>query len=76
MTSFVQRRFRDPDTSSWAFFLIPSATYVISEKWNFSLGVDFERRGFDPVPGLRRAGLVPRADRHARVRAAEFLVRR
>jgi hypothetical protein len=52
LTSFVQRRFRDPEPSSIAFFLIPSATYVISENWNFSLGLDFERRWFDPVQGF------------------------
>jgi hypothetical protein len=52
LTSFVQRRFRDPEPSSVAFFLIPSATYVISENWNFSLGLDFERRWFDPVQGF------------------------
>ena len=51
VTAFIQRRFLNPPPSSWAFFVIPSATYVISDQWNLSLGLDFMRRGFDSVGG-------------------------
>lgn len=50
-TVFFQRRFSDPAPGSWAFFVIPSATYVISEQWNVSLGLDFLHRGFDVIQG-------------------------
>ena len=52
VTAFAQRRFRDPDPSSWAFFLIPSATYVINEQWNVSLGAELMFRTFDPYLGF------------------------
>ena len=52
VTIFGQRRFRDPEPSSWAFFLIPSVTYVICEQWNVSLGVEVMRRWFDPYLGF------------------------
>lgn len=51
VTAFIQRRFSNPEPGSWAFFVLPSATYVISEQWNVSLGLDFMRRGFDSVQG-------------------------
>jgi hypothetical protein len=51
VTAFIQRRFLNPEPSSWAFFVIPSVTYVISDQWNLSLGLDFMRRGFDSVQG-------------------------
>jgi hypothetical protein len=51
VTTFVQRRFNNPVPSSWAFFVIPSATYVISDQWNVSVGLDFLRRGFDSFQG-------------------------
>jgi hypothetical protein len=51
VTAFIQRRFSDPAPSSWAFFVLPSATYVISDQWNLSLGLDLFRRGFDSVQG-------------------------
>lgn len=47
VTTFFQRRFSNPAPSSWAFFVVPSATYVISEQWNLSLGLEFMRRAFD-----------------------------
>jgi hypothetical protein len=50
-TAFVQRRFSDPPPGSWAFFVLPSATYVISEQWNVSLGLDVMHRGFDVIQG-------------------------
>jgi hypothetical protein len=53
VTAFIQRRFSDPAPSSWAFAVIPSVTYVISDQWNASLGLDFLRRGFDSVQGGR-----------------------
>jgi hypothetical protein len=51
VTAIIQRRFVNPAPSSWAFFVIPSATYVITDQWNLSLGLDFMRRGFDSVQG-------------------------
>ena len=52
VTAFAQRRFRDPEPSSWAFFLIPSVTYVITEQWNVSLGAELTLRTFDPYLGF------------------------
>ena len=52
VTSFAQRRFRDPEPSSWAFFLIPSVTYVITEQWNVSFGAELMFRTFDPYLGF------------------------
>ncbi len=52
VTAFAQRRFRDPEPSSWAFFLIPSATYVINEQWNVSFGAELAFRTFDPYLGF------------------------
>jgi hypothetical protein len=52
MTVFAQRRFRDPEPSSWAFYAIPSATYVINEQWNVSLGAELMFRTFDPYLGF------------------------
>ena len=52
MTAFAQRRFRDPEPSSWGFFMIPSATYVINERWNLSLGAELMFRTFDPNLGF------------------------
>ena len=52
VTAFAQRRFRDPQPSSWAFFLIPSATYVINEQWNVSFGAELAFRTFDPYLGF------------------------
>ena len=51
VTAIIQRRFSNPEPSSWAFFVIPSVTYVISDQWNLSLGLDFMRRGFDSYQG-------------------------
>jgi hypothetical protein len=55
VTVFGQRRFRDPQPSSWAFYVIPSMTYVISEHWNVSLGLEVMRRWFDPYLGFTEA---------------------
>jgi hypothetical protein len=48
LTAFVQRRLREPQLSSSAVFVIPSASYVISRDWNVSLAVEFLGRWFDP----------------------------
>lgn len=50
VTALIQRRFSSPAPSSWAFFVVPSATYVISDQWNLSLGLEFMRRAFDAHP--------------------------
>jgi hypothetical protein len=55
LTVFGQRRFRDPQPSSWAFYVIPSLTHVISENWNVSLGIEIMRRWFDPYLGFNEA---------------------
>ncbi|ACB97036.1 hypothetical protein [Beijerinckia indica] len=47
LTMFGQRRFRTPAPASSAFFIIPSASYVISEEWNASLAVQMLGRWFD-----------------------------
>src|SRR5262249_32359732 len=47
VTGIMQRRFRNPGRSSWALFVIPSTTYVITDQWNLSLGLEFMRRAFD-----------------------------
>jgi hypothetical protein len=52
VTAFAQRRFRDPQPSAWGFFLIPSATYIINEQWNVSLGAELMFRTFDPYLGF------------------------
>ncbi len=51
VTAIIQRRFSNPEPSSWAFFVIPSVTYVVSEQWNLSLGLEVMRRGFDSYMG-------------------------
>ena len=51
VTAFIQRRLSNPGPSSWAVAVIPSATYVISDQWNLSFGIDFMRRGFDSYQG-------------------------
>ena len=52
VTTMFQRRFRDPAPGSWAAFLIPSMTYVLPPNWNFSTGIDMERRAFDSYYGF------------------------
>ena len=52
MTVGFQRRFATPTPGSWAAFLVPSASYVISPQWNVSLGAYMERRGFDFFQGV------------------------
>lgn len=54
LTTFLQQRFRYPTPSSHAFYVIPSATYRISDSWNASLGVEVLRRGFVAVGGFAR----------------------
>jgi hypothetical protein len=52
VTAFFQRRFRDPGPSSFAFYLVPSMTYFVTDQWNVSLGAEFIRRQFDPYQGF------------------------
>jgi len=47
ITAFVQRRERQPQTSSSAVFIIPSVAYAISEDWNASFAVELLGRWFD-----------------------------
>lgn len=54
VTAVIQKRFREPTPGSWAAFLVPSATYVISPSWNVSAGVLLERRAFDAVAGFNQ----------------------
>ena len=47
LTSFVQRRLRQPQLSSDALVLIPSASWVISKDWNASLAVEMLGRWYE-----------------------------
>jgi len=51
LTAFAQRRFLEPQPpalpSSWAGFLIPSASFVISEDWNVSFAVELLGRWYE-----------------------------
>lgn len=49
LTTFFQRRFLDPAPASFAGFIIPSVSYVISPQWNLSGGFELEHRAFDSV---------------------------
>ena len=48
LTSFVQRRLRQPQLSSDALVLIPSASWVISQDWNASFAVEMLGRWYEP----------------------------
>jgi hypothetical protein len=48
LTSFVQRRLRQPQLSSDALVLIPSASWVISKDWNASFAVEMLGRWYEP----------------------------
>jgi hypothetical protein len=48
LTAFAQRRFRQPQLSSDALFLIPSASWVISKDWNASFAVEMLGRWYEP----------------------------
>ena len=50
VTAFAQRRLREPQRSSDALFLIPSAAWVISVDWNASFAVEMLGRWFDADP--------------------------
>jgi hypothetical protein len=52
MTAAIQKRFRDPAPGSWAAYVVPSATYMISPNWNLSAGILAERRAFDSYYGF------------------------
>ena len=47
LTSFVQRRLRQPQLSSDAVVLIPSASWVISQDWNASFAVEMLGRWYE-----------------------------
>ena len=48
LTAFAQRRLRQPQLSSDALFLIPSASWVISKDWDASLAVEMLGRWYEP----------------------------
>jgi hypothetical protein len=48
LTAFAQRRLRQPQLSSDALFLIPSASWVISKDWNATFAVDIIGRWYEP----------------------------
>jgi hypothetical protein len=48
LTAFAQRRLRQPQLSSDALFLIPSASWVISKDWNASFAVEMLGRWYEP----------------------------
>jgi hypothetical protein len=48
---YAQRRLRTPGPSSWAFYAVPSVTYVPSDKWSISLFLNTRQRWFDSVSG-------------------------
>jgi hypothetical protein len=48
LTAFAQRRLRQPQLSSDAMFLIPSASWVISKDWNASFAVEMLGRWYEP----------------------------
>src|SRR5262249_37947053 len=52
LTTFLQQRFRDPTPGSFAQFVIPSVSYVISPQWNVSGGFELEHRAFDSIDGF------------------------
>lgn len=58
LTTFLQQRWREPSPSSFAFFILPSVSYVIAPNWNVSLGVDFMRRGFESAGGFAREDVL------------------
>jgi hypothetical protein len=48
LTAFAQRRLRQPQLSSDALILIPSASWAISKDWNASLAVELLGRWYEP----------------------------
>jgi hypothetical protein len=48
LTAFAQKRLRQPQLSSDALFLIPSASWVISKDWNASFAVELLGRWYEP----------------------------
>jgi hypothetical protein len=47
LTVFAQQRWRQPQLSSEAVFIIPSVTYVISKDWSASLAVELLGRWYE-----------------------------
>lgn len=52
MSATAQRRFRTPAPESTALIVAPSFSYVISERWNFSLALFLTQRWFDQTFGI------------------------
>jgi hypothetical protein len=48
LTAFAQKRFRQPQLSSDALVLVPSASWVISKDWNASFAVEMLGRWYEP----------------------------
>ena len=46
-TAGAQRRWRNPSPSSYALFLLPSVSYVISQQWNAEFVLDITQRWYD-----------------------------
>ena len=47
LTAFAQKRFRQPQLSSDALFLVPSVSWAISENWNASVAVELLGRWYE-----------------------------
>src|SRR5271163_1286543 len=54
----AQRRFRSPAPQSYALFGNPSASYVISERWNASVSMPITGRWFDTTDGINQRNLT------------------
>ena len=48
LTAFAQNRQRQPQLSSDALVLLPSASWAISKNWNASLAIEFLGRWYEP----------------------------
>jgi hypothetical protein len=57
-TALIQRRFRDPEPSSYALEVIPSLSRVLSEQWQFAFGLMLRRRWYDAQAGTSRRDLT------------------
>ena len=77
LTAFAQKRFRQPQLSSDALFLIPSASWVISKDWNANFAVEMLGRWYEPeLVGRNEPRLGSPADRDAGIHHPRLPVRR
>ena len=53
-----QRRFRSPAPQSYALFVSPSASYVISDQWNASFSLTTTGRWFDTIDAVNQRDLT------------------